>query len=96
MSESIVCHLYLAEASVGAYSPDQLSVVLRVVTKGEQNKTWAAATPSGELKLSIKNPAATGIFRSSEQASGIDLNAEYEVVITRLPGKGGDGFPPAA
>lgn len=93
MSESIVGHMYLAEATVNAYSPDQLTVVLRVVTKGEQNKKWAAATPTGELKLGIKNPDATGIFRSSENASGIDLNAEYEVVITRLPGNAGDGLP---
>ena len=96
MSDSIVCHLYLAEAQVNAYSPEQLTVTLRVVSKGDTNKVWAAATPTGELKLGIKNPAATSIFRAADSVSGIDLNAEYEVVITKLPGKGGDGFPAPA
>lgn len=39
----------------------------------ETNKSWAAATPSGELKMSISNPAAVDFF---------DLGKEYYLDFT--------------
>lgn len=32
--------------------------------KGEQNKEWASATPNGEIKMTIGNPAAAAWFDS--------------------------------
>lgn len=44
----------------------QVSVVLSPVSgaKGEENKKWASATPSGEVKLTIGNPEAAEWFDS--------------------------------
>lgn len=57
-------------------------VKLRVVTRGEDNKEWSAATPVGELSLSIKNELAVEFFDPSE---------EYFIDITRAP-KGEEGM----
>jgi hypothetical protein len=81
---SIVAHLYLAEAKALAYNPDQLEVTLRVVGN-EANKSWAASTPTGELKLAIRNPDALGIFRDPDSVTGWAVKAEYEVTIRKLP-----------
>lgn len=51
-------------------------VTLQVVSRGEDNKQWAAATPSGELKLSIKNELALGQFK---------VGQEYYIDITEVP-----------
>lgn len=84
MSDSVVCRMYLAGVGAQAYSPDALDVTLRVVSRGDENKVWSAATPTGEMKLAIKNAAATAIFRTDD-GRGYLLNDEYEIVITRLP-----------
>lgn len=77
MSDRVVAHFYLAEITHQSYAPGGLNIVMRVVSN-EANKQWAQATPSGELKLSIKNPLATDLFRDG-------LGDEYEVLITKLP-----------
>jgi hypothetical protein len=80
MSDAVVAHLYLAELTHQSYNPDGATVVLRVVTN-EHNKQWSTATPSGELKLAIKNPLAADLFRGN-------LGREFEVRITLLPEPG--------
>lgn len=44
----------------------QVEVTLNPVSdaKGEQNKSWASATPSGEIKMTIGNPEAAAWFDS--------------------------------
>lgn len=37
-------------------------VTLRAVSKGEHNKHWAAATPSGVLTMTISNELADRVF----------------------------------
>jgi len=32
-------------------------VVMRPVTRGEDNKEWASATPSGEVRMTVTGPA---------------------------------------
>lgn len=32
-------------------------VVMRPVTRGEENAQWASATPSGEFKMTVSGPA---------------------------------------
>lgn len=80
---SIVAHFYLAEAKASAYNEEQLEVLLRVVGN-DANKDWAASTPTGELKMNIRNPAAIDIFRDPSRPNGLAVKAEYEVVITKL------------
>lgn len=83
---SIVAHFYLAEAAVKSYQPTDLEVILRVVGNAT-NKDWSAATPIGEFKMTIRNPAAQGIFRDEANPTGLAVGAEYEVVITKIDEK---------
>jgi hypothetical protein len=54
-------------------------VALRAVTKGEENKDWSAATPTGTLNLTIKNEKAAERFKLE------DLGSEFYVDITPAP-----------
>jgi hypothetical protein len=45
----------------------------------ETNKSWSAATPSGELKMSISNPAAVDFF---------ELGKEYYLDFTPVENEG--------
>lgn len=85
MNDAIVAKMYLAETTSRAYNPTQIDVLLRVVSRGEENKAWCASTPNGELKLSIANPAAQAIFLgNTESPLGAAVNAEYEVTIRKI------------
>lgn len=53
----------------------------RVVTRGEDNKEWSAATPTGSMSLGIANPAAAAEFGITEVQEG----AEYLITIERVP-----------
>lgn len=75
----VVAHMYLAELQHNAYDKDAARVKFQVVGRGEQNKTWSAATPAGFLELTVKNPQAAATFVRDH------LGAEYEVTIRRLP-----------
>lgn len=57
-------------------------VRLRVVTRGEDNKQWASATPSGEITMTIRNELAIEFF---------DVGDEYFVDFTPAP-KGVEGM----
>lgn len=57
-------------------------VVLRAVTRGEDNKQWASATPSGEITMTIRNELALDFY---------DVGEEYYVDFTRAP-KGVEGM----
>jgi hypothetical protein len=37
-------------------------VVLQAVSRGQDNKEWAAATPNGRVEMSIKNDLALDFF----------------------------------
>jgi hypothetical protein len=61
-------------------------VNMNVVTRGAENKTWASATPSGQLSMNIRTEAA-GHFQ---------LGKEYYVDFTpaEAPPSEGDGHEP--
>lgn len=57
-------------------------VKLRVVSRGEDNKKWASATPVGEISMTIRNELAIEFY---------DVGDEYFVDFTRAP-KGEEGM----
>lgn len=59
---SVQARFYVAEVTRYAYNSDQSKVTLRAVARGEENKSWAAATPSGEITLTIGNANAAKWF----------------------------------
>lgn len=42
-------------------------VKMRPVTRGEDNKEWSAATPSGELSMTISNEVAAESFGPGQE-----------------------------
>lgn len=44
-----------------------VNVTLRVVSRGEDNKRWAAASPAGTLEITIKNEAASDQFAPGQE-----------------------------
>jgi hypothetical protein len=67
--------MYVAEVSRYAYNPNATKVKLQVVSQGEENKSWAAATPNGSMELNINNEAASALL-------GVLLGQEVWVDIT--------------
>lgn len=57
-------------------------VVLACVTRGEDNKKWSAATPSGQITMTIKNELALEVF---------DVGDEFFVDFIPAP-KGEEGM----
>lgn len=57
-------------------------VKLNAVTRGEDNKKWASATPSGSIEMTIKNELAVEFF---------DVGEEYFIDFTLAP-KGEEGM----
>jgi hypothetical protein len=54
---------YVAEATLTAYGPKGSGKIkLQAVSRGDQNKQWAEATPAGTVEMSINNPAAFAWF----------------------------------
>lgn len=64
---------YVAE--VTAFATGQGSVRLSPVTRGEENREWSAATPSGEIKMTITNTSAWEWFRDR---LGTELAISFE------------------
>lgn len=62
------------------------SVRLQVVTRGEDNKVWSAATPTGHIEMNIKNDAAAEQF-----VPGREYFVTFEEVPAELAGAEGMG-----
>lgn len=71
--------LYVAQLAKDSWNKDGTTVTLRAATSGEENKSWSAATPSAEFKLTIKNPIAAQFF---DDALGKDFWVDFTPVET--------------
>jgi len=56
--------VYVAGINIAQYGTE---VVMRPVTRGDDNKQWSAATPSGEIKLQIANKVAADNFAPGQE-----------------------------
>lgn len=79
MADRVRAKFFCAEVGKTTYGG---KVVLRAVTRGEDNKTWASATPSGEITMTIRNELALDFY---------DVGEEYFVDFTPAP-KGVEGM----
>lgn len=62
MSKQIAARFYIAKVTREAYSASTTpygSVELRASTRGDKNKAWASATPSGSMTMQIHSEAMT-------------------------------------
>lgn len=82
---SVIARFYVAEVTKSAYSSlaePQRKVTLRAATRGEENKSWAQATPSGTIELLINNGPAGLWF---EENLGGDITITFAVAEEAPP-----------
>jgi hypothetical protein len=78
MPSAVEARFYVSELKRSAYDPHATTVTLQVVSRGQHNKTWAAATPTGQITMTIKNESAADWFAGR-------LGAEVSVLFTPAP-----------
>lgn len=59
---SVAARFYVSTITRHAHQPGHVAVILNVVSRGPENKTWASATPIGRVELTIGNEAAAKWF----------------------------------
>lgn len=59
---SVNARFYVSQITRRSYNPDHVEVELQAAGRGEENKSWAAATPAGSIKMTINNPPAAAFF----------------------------------
>ena len=67
---SVRARFYISEINKKAYNPGAAEVKLTAVSRGDQNKQWASATPAGTVTLTATvtgQPAADHAKRRSPQ-----------------------------
>lgn len=84
---AIEARFYVQESTRFAYGSNwanpapMVRVKMVVATRGEENETWASATPHGEITMTIGNPAAAAWFDAM-------LGQDVEVIFRkRNPGE---------
>jgi hypothetical protein len=75
MPGAVEARFYISGYTRYAYDPSATQVTLQVVSRGEHNKAWAAATPTGKIEMTIKNESAASWFINR-------LGTEVSVVFT--------------
>lgn len=61
-TEAVEARFFVSGYERRAYDPDATEVTLVAVSRGEHNKSWARATPAGQIKMTIKNESAASWF----------------------------------
>lgn len=59
---AVIARFYVSEIVRRAYDTTAVSVTLQAVSRGEENKVWASATPAGNMTMTIKNGPAADFF----------------------------------
>lgn len=75
---------YVDEVTRRAFNTEQATVTLRPVTRGEENREWSAATPSGQIVMGICNEAAARFFIDAFDAKR-EVYVDFTLVEERTP-----------
>lgn len=59
---AVQARFYVSGYERNAYDPSVTTVKMQAVSRGEHNKNWAAATPSGQVQMTIRNESAAAWF----------------------------------
>ena len=59
---AVEARFYISGYKRHAYQPEATTVELQVVSRGEHNKEWEAATPTGRVEMTIRNDSAASWF----------------------------------
>lgn len=70
----VVAHFYVSEVTKNAWDRGAKKVTLQAVSRGDKNREWASATPSGTITMQIKNgPAADWFEECFDRGSDVEL-----------------------
>lgn len=72
---AVVARFYVQSITRNAGNPETGDVRLNAVSRGPENKEWAAFTPSGQLTMSLSNKAQPAL-------AWFDAHLGKEVLIT--------------
>jgi hypothetical protein len=75
---AVEARFYVSGYERFAYDPSSTQVKLQAVSRGEHNKTWAAATPNGAITMTVKNESAAAWFTER-------LGKEVSIVFSEAP-----------
>lgn len=81
---STTARLYVTSIERHAYNRDALTVKLGAATKGEENKAWAAATPSFNASIVVLSSGGGAVFLEAFEA-GKDLHVTFDVAPDPQP-----------
>ena len=85
---SVAARFYVSAFELTAYGPPGSGrVTLTAVSRGDQNRQWASATPSGKVEMTINNPPAAEWFRDR---IGRDIDLHFTEAAVH---QAGDGHP---
>lgn len=59
---AVQARFYVAKITRHAYNPDHVVVELQATVRGPENKTWASATPAGQITMTVNNERAGAWF----------------------------------
>lgn len=59
---AVQARFYVSGYERNAYDPNVTTVKLQAVSRGAHNKNWAAATPNGQIQMTIRNEGAAAFF----------------------------------
>jgi hypothetical protein len=75
---AVEARFYVSGYERFSYDASATQVKLQAVTRGEHNRSWASATPSGTLTMTIRNESAASWFTER-------LGKEVSVVFSEAP-----------
>lgn len=64
---TVVARMYVAQITEYSHGQGAKEVTLQAVSRGPENKQWAAATPSGRVVLTINNGTAAAQFACGKE-----------------------------
>jgi hypothetical protein len=86
----VAARFYVIEHTRTASGPwHAAKIVLAAVSRGDQNRQWASATPVGRVELTINNPEAADWFLARLE-SGDDVSLMFDTAPVKQPA---DGHP---
>ena len=75
MNSQVQARFYVAQITRHAFNIGSAAITLNPVSRGPENKTWAASTPAGKVELTISNEVAAAWF---EERLGKDIAITFE------------------
>jgi len=75
---AVQARFYVSGYERNSWDPTVTTVKMQAVSRGEHNKAWAAATPNGQVTMTIRNESAADWF------VGL-LGKEIAVTFTEAP-----------